>query len=85
MGEVAEDFHLTLEIDMEAEVTHDKAAVVASSKRLASAIARIGTGLSQKDCEPPYRLALTSPSARPGGAGPEAQRALHERLWSKGG
>ena len=44
--EFSHDFHLTLELDMDAEVAKDKTAVVASSKRLASAIARKGCGLS---------------------------------------
>ena len=39
------EFHLTLELDMDAEA-HDQRAAVASSKRLASAIARSGVGLS---------------------------------------
>jgi hypothetical protein len=68
--EFSHDFHLTLELDMDAEVATDKSAVIASSKRLASAIARRGCGLSQRDCEATVALGagVTAGKARRHGA-----------------
>ena len=81
--EFSHDFHLTLELDMDAEVAKDKLAVVAGSRRLVGAIARTGCGLSQRDCDATVALGADVTVAKPGGTGRGALRGRRESSVSK--